>query len=98
MISSGIYRASVGANYQGVFMKHFADKVYFFRNDQIIVTYKLYFFKTYFMIFDNYSSLDSLFKLDASRFVDMTYLTEQQTFDFFSSLDKSYLRDSPHFQ
>ena len=70
-------------------MKHFADKVYFFKDNQIIVTYKLYFFKTYFMIFDNYSSLDSLFKLDASRFVDMTYLTEQQTFDFFSLLDKS---------
>lgn len=78
-------------------MKHFADKVYFFRNDQIIVTYKLYFFKTYFMIFDNYSSLDSLFKLDSSRFVDMTYLTQEQTDQFFSSLDKTNLRTVPHF-
>jgi hypothetical protein len=54
------------------YMKHLADKVYFFKNDQIIVTYKLYFFKTYFMIFDNYLSLDDCFKVDVSRFVDMT--------------------------
>lgn len=79
-------------------MKHFADKVYFLKNDQIIVIYKLYFFKTYFMIFDNYLSLDNLFKLDVSRFVDMTYLTDEQTQQFFSSLDKTNLRTVPHFQ
>jgi hypothetical protein len=79
------------------YMKHFADKVYFFKNDLIIVTYKLYFLKTYFMIFDNYLSLLSSFKVDVSRFVDMTYLTEQQTDQFFSNLDKTYLREIPHF-
>jgi hypothetical protein len=79
------------------YMKHFADKVYFFKNDRIIVTYKLYFLKTYFMIFDSYLSLEYFFKVDVSRFVDMTYLTEQQTDQFFSNLDKTNFRKIPHF-
>lgn len=79
------------------YMNHFAEKVYFFKNDKIIVTYKLYFFKRYFMIFDNYLSLDNCFKNDVSTFVDMTYLTEEQTQQFFSNLDKTNFRTIPHF-
>lgn len=82
----------------GGILKHLADRIYFFCDGRIIVTYKLYFFRTYFMVFDGYSSLESFFKVDISRFVDMTYLTVDQTNDFFSSLDKSNFREVPHFQ
>lgn len=79
-------------------MRHYAHKVYFFRNSQIIVLYKLYFFKTYFMIYDDFLKLDSDFKLDASRFVDFTYMTDLQTEQFFSTLNKNNFRKTPHFR
>lgn len=79
-------------------MKHYAHKVYFFKNSQIIVLYKLYFFKTYFMIYDDFLKLDSDFKLDASTFVDYTFMTDLQTEHFFSTLDKANFRTIPHFK
>ena len=79
-------------------MKHYAHKVYFFKNSQIIVLYKLYFFKTYFMIYDDFLKLNSDFKLDASTFVDYTFMTDLQTEQFFSTLDKTNFRTIPHFK
>lgn len=73
-------------------MKNYAHKVYFFRNGKMIVLYKLYFFKTYFVVYDDFLKLDSDFKLDASRFVDFTYMTDLQTEQFFSTLDHSNSR------
>ena len=79
-------------------MKHNANKVYFFNNGKMIVLYKLYFFKTYYVIYDDYSKMDSEFKLDASMFVDFTYMNELQTEQFFLTLDNSNYRDLQHFQ
>lgn len=79
-------------------MKHYAHKVYFFRNGKMIVLYKLYFFKQYFMIYDDYLKLDLDFKLDASRFIDYTFMSELQTEQFFLTLNKSNYRDVAHFQ
>jgi len=79
-------------------MKHIAHKVFFFSNDKIIVLYKVYFFKTYFCIYENFLDFDRDFKSDASRYVDFTYLSDQQTQDFFSTLDMSNFKDKPHFQ
>ena len=62
-------------------MKHYAHKVYFFKNSQIIVLYKLYFFKTYFMIYDDFLKLNSDFKLVATsahaEALDMSDATTQ---------------------
>lgn len=78
-------------------MKHFAHKVYFFKNDKIVVLYKVYFLKTYFCIYDNYLDFERNFKSDASSFVDFTYLSNEQTDHFFSTLDMSNFRKIPHF-
>lgn len=78
-------------------MKHYAHKIYFFKNGQMIVLYKLYFFKTYYVVYDDYLKMDSDFKLDASRFVDFTYMSDLQTEQFFKTLNKSNLRSIPHF-
>ncbi|WP_180041792.1 MULTISPECIES: hypothetical protein [unclassified Acinetobacter] len=78
-------------------MKHHAHKVYFFKNEKILVLYKVYFFKTYFCIYENFLDFDRDFNSDASRYVDFTYLSNQQTEDFFSSLNMANYKKVPHF-
>ncbi len=75
-----------------VFLKYHAHQVYFFRNDKIIVLYKMYFFWTYFASYDDYLSANRDFQMDASRFVDFTYMTDLQTEQFFQTLQTKNFR------
>lgn len=73
-------------------MKYYVHKVYFFKNGKMIVSYKRYFFRLYYAIYDDYLKLDSDFNMNVNCFVDYTFMTDLQTEQFFLTLDKKNYR------